>query len=262
MDEAAPPPEESTPTNKPLPGAKLEGLCYQLGVNFHPAIKLNRNKGFEFAAKLSHIIDPQNAQITDQAWMFGQQIGETAAGGLQIIIAQQQIQFNFDHAPQGLEWISERSSAVLRIFEAQFKPQLVLLASASTHGILPVDGDARNFLASKILHIKTQRLSELGRPLHLLGMRFFLPPYEVTAQGTKRKAKSVGGKDWGVEVRIESLMEDASKLFVEAAANWGEASKWDGNTIAKIVGHLDTVSDYVRDDLLKFLDKAATEEPL
>src|SRR5476651_2357318 len=118
MAEITPPVE---PTDKPDPNSELTPVGYMLGLTFHPPVKLDRKKGFEFAALLSDFIDPQNAQLTDQSWLFGQQVGDAATGGLQISILPQQIQFNFTELSYALEWVEQRCMAVLRAFEKQFK---------------------------------------------------------------------------------------------------------------------------------------------
>jgi hypothetical protein len=122
-------PEE--PSDKPSPNAELKPVGYMLGLMFHPPIKLDRKKGFEFAAQLSDFIDPQNAQINDQGWFFGQQVGEAVTGGLQIAVNPQQIQFNFSQISYALEWMEQRCSVILEAFESQFKPQLVLNAAST-----------------------------------------------------------------------------------------------------------------------------------
>ena len=64
---------------------------------------------------------------------------------------------------------------------------------------------------------------------------------------------------WGVNIRAESLLENTSKLFLEATGEWTVPQAWVENTPAEVVGHLREVSSYLKDNLLQFLLNASPQ---
>jgi hypothetical protein len=128
--------------------------------------------------------------------------------------------------------------------------------------MLQVDGDARVFLMQHVMALDQERMKKLGRPMHCVGLRMFLPPVVLRPKkptGTgKKKGKQAEAKviDWQVDVKAESLIENPSKLFLEALAEWSGPQKWDKSAPEQIVSRLDLVSEYVKNNFLPFLRSA------
>ena len=71
-------------------------------------------------------------------------------------------------------------------------------------------GDAREYLGHQILQLSPERRAFLGRPIHRVGINFYMPPFTLT------EGEPAGDQETdGVEVRIESLDEDVSDLYLD-----------------------------------------------
>lgn len=79
---------EHEPTHLPEAECSLQPIGYAIGVQFHEPLKLIPQKGLEFAAKLADYVDPRGVVVKDDAWIFTQPLGDSAAGFLQAIGAQ------------------------------------------------------------------------------------------------------------------------------------------------------------------------------
>ncbi len=247
------------PTNRPRHGAELQPRGYVLSVNFHPHIRLSRKDGFDFASKLSDYIDPQTANLEAHQWTYSQPLGTSAAGGLEVTITPSSIQFDISFPTHRKEWLEQRCTMVLQEFYDKFDPKLVLSSSAKVVGTIEIDGDARGFLAHHVVNLNPKRLLLLKRPVHALGIRIFSPPFEhVEKRGKKNVTHTI---PWVVDVKAESLIEDPSKLYLEADAQWPTPTQWTGvpKIIEELIGHLKTVTEYLEKDVINFL-KAPDED--
>ncbi len=83
-------------------------------------------------------------------------------------------------------------------------------------------------------------------------MRFFFPPHKK-ANGEEQVT------EWGVSIRAESLMEDPSKLFLEADAEWFESGVWDTETPLKLIKNLSTTQHYLENNVVNFLKRSADD---
>lgn len=247
---------EHVPTNCPVPGSMVHPVGYALGVQFYEPLKLIPQKGLEFAAKLSDYVDPRGVVLRDDAWIFAQPLGESAAGLLQVVIQPATVMLEARLPTNSLEWFETRYTAILNEFRETFHPSWLPASSAKVCGTIQVDGDARVFLFEHLTQMNT-RLRPLGRPIHLFGLRIAMPAFELREppSGRKKQGKLVKSSDWWVEVKAESLFEDPTKLYLEATGQWQtETPKpWSEGTIEEAVGRLATISDYIKDNLLPFL---------
>jgi hypothetical protein len=60
--------------------------------------------------------------------------------------------------------------------------------------------------------------------------------------------------DWQVNVRAESLLDDPSKLFLEADADWQTPRPWNEGEEKKEIERLELVSQYLEKNVLAFLE--------
>ena len=62
-------------------------------------------------------------------------------------------------------------------------------------------------------------------------------------------------EDWSLQVKAESLVEDPSKLYLEADGRWQarDGMKWDKEAATVVTERLVTVSDYVRKNVVEFV---------
>ncbi len=164
-----------------------------------------------------------------------------------------------------LEWFEIRCPLILAAFRESLSPQLLLAATAKAAATLQVDGDAQDFLATHVMKLDTRQLGlrgPLARPIQLVGLRFTLPAFELKARpvGKRKKAKSVASADWAAQVRAESFGPDASKLFLEVSGQWPIGKQWDESATNLAVGSLDTVKNFLNNNLLPFLTTTGPRE--
>ncbi len=238
-------------TNLPVEAARIEPRGYYLGLSFHPAVKLERKAGFEFAAALADYIDPKTVAIEDHQWVFSQPISGSPRSSLRIVVLANQVQIAADFPEASKEWFETRQVALLKTFGERFAPELILGSAAMIRGTLAIDGDARIFLARHVMNIGEKPLEPLGRPIHVIGLRLVFPPFRVASDGGEQVT------DWLVDVKAESLAEDPSKLYLEADAKWQKPMQWSEENLELVVGRQDEVSQYLAKNVADFLRQAA-----
>jgi hypothetical protein len=247
------------PTHLPTPGAELEVLAYGLQASFHPSIKLERRKGLELAGKLSSALDAREVALGENQWVISQPMGASVNSKFAVTIDESTISIEAALPTDKLEKFDNRAHVILTEFKKMFDPQLLLRSQSMVRATLQIDGDARMFLCSHVTHFDTAKLKPLGRPVHLFGIRFFMPPYEQTSAPPAKPGKSKAKKaaktavDWMIDVKAESLIQDPSKLFLEATAEWQTPRPWDKRIVEHVVQGMDTTLDYLRDNLIPTL---------
>jgi hypothetical protein len=252
---------EHEPTHLPEADCQLQPVGYAIGVQFHEPLKLIPQKGLEFAAKLADYVDPRGVVVKDDAWVFTQPLGDSAAGFLQAVVRPAIVTLDAQFPTSSLEWLETRYTAILSQFRKTFHPTWLPASSAKVCGTLQIDGDARAFLCEHLTKM-SDRLGPLDRPLHLFGIRIALPAFELLgppSKGKKRPGKVIKSSDWSVEVKVESFFPDPTKLYLEATGQWQDQTpkSWSEAAIADAVGHLAIVSQYMKEHLIPFL----TTEP-
>jgi hypothetical protein len=245
-DEPSEPDKE--PTHLPEPGAKLDAWGYAISLRFHPEIKLDKKRGCQFALALADYLSVEKTEYESHKWTFLEPLAGEPASRFVITATPNSIKLDIRHPNQALEWVEIRFGHVLEKFRNIFKPAMVLQSEATVRGILPIDGDARTFLAMRVMGMGPNRVDPFGRPIHLLGLRFFFPPYVKKREGAEPQVT-----DWHVGLRAESLMEDPSKLFLEAEAMWVEAEQWVEGIGTRLIEHLQTVKQYLENNVMQFL---------
>jgi len=106
------------------------------------------------------------------------------------------------------------------------------------------EGDARVFLGETVLGGLTEKLIPYGRPAHCVGIRLFFPAFK----GPSRTEK------FPIEVKIESLVEDPTELFVEVTRTAQEPEHVTDQT--RLGDHLEAAKRFLIDHALGFLEEA------
>jgi hypothetical protein len=243
------------PTHRPRAGAKLETLGYHLRVVFHPEIRLEQKRGWDFGRTLTEFIQPNKSELQAEAWTFSQPQGGSPNCFLSVNVRPSDIQLNVSQPVNNKEWYETRYGLLLRRFAEFFTPELILESSAMIHGLLPIDGDARTFLAQHVMNMNPSRTDQFGRPIHLVGLRFFFPPFRK--KGKKGKEAVT---DWQVNVKAESWLEDPGKLYLEADADWPSPEKWTETAVNRALERLNTVGEYLEKNVVAFLQHRPDEQ--
>lgn len=246
---------EHETTDRPEVNAKIQALGYALSVRFHPEIKLDRKRGHQFAAALADYVNLETNEFESHKWTFCEPLPGDPTCRFIITVSPNILRMDVRSQNPSQDWVDARFGWVLDKFREIFRPQVLLQSEATVRGTLPIDGDARTFLAIHVMGMKPDRVDSFGRPLHLLGLKFFFPPY----MKKRKEGEEPQVTDWHVGVRAESWMEDPSKLFLEAEATWIEAHSWKKEISTELTKHLETVKDYLEKNVMQFLQTSPGE---
>ncbi len=151
--------------------------------------------------------------------------------------------------PVVTEQCVERMDAVVRAAIEVFSPNLFVQRSVYVRKQASApNGDARVFLGERVLQLSEARKRSFGRPIHMVGMTFFLPPYQVQ---NSHKGVVVQQAPDGIEVKIESLIEDTKDIYFQCRRYFYEpvpASKF--TTVKEWVV---STEGFVNEQLVNFL---------
>src|SRR5262249_31553383 len=247
-------PEQPEPTHRPKEGGRFDPLGYHMRVSFHPQLRLDPKRGWDFGKTLADFIEPNKSELKEEDWTFSQPQGSSPNSFLSVTVRPSNLQMDAQLPIQGKEWYETRYGLLLKKFAEFFKPELILESGSMIHGTIPIDGDARAFLAGHVMSMDPSRADQFGRPIHLVGLRFFFPPFR--RKGQKGKGAVT---DWQVNVKAESLLEDPSKLYLEADADWPSPEQWSDGATAKLIEQLGIVSTYLERNVVAFLQHTPDE---
>lgn len=111
--------------------------------------------------------------------------------------------------------------------------------AAAAYGV-----DARVFLGETVLGGLAEKLVPFRRPAHCVGLRLFFP-----AVGNPPQTEQ-----YPMEVKIESLMEDTSQLFIEVLRTAVKPEQVTDRT--RLGDHLEATKSFLVDHALGFLEEA------
>lgn len=172
-------------------------------------------------------------------------------------ITDQQLQIDalFPTYPQ--EPFEQRNAAVLERFGTWCRPNFIVHSAAMIRATVPIQGDARIFLAEKVMHLNAEEREifrpVFGRPVHIVGMRLQFPPFQE-----ENKNVSADSAGWTIDVKVESLAEDPKKLYLEAHGIWHQPVVWNEQNLEQAVQHLGMVKDFMNQQVIEFLRRAGS----
>ncbi|HVA50116.1 MAG TPA: hypothetical protein VNH11_27370 [Pirellulales bacterium] len=240
---------EHEPTHRPREGAAIATIGFGIRVTFYPELRLERKRGHEFAAVLSEFLSIDSDEIQSHRWSFVAPLAGANESRMNIVVNPNSAHIDFRSPHQ--ETAELKFTNVLEALGKHFEPKIILQSSAIVRGTLDIDGDSRQFVAAHLMNMPESRHEKLGRPLHLLGIRVLCPPFKRVDPATNQES----AVEWSVNLRVESLIEDVRKLFIEADADWFDVSQWDSDVVEKkiVTQHLDDVKKYLDSSVLSFL---------
>ncbi len=101
--------------------------------------------------------------------------------------------------------------------------------------------DSRIFLGNKVCALDEKKLKPFGRPILGVGMRFFIP-----ATQTEQNEYNI---------RVESLLQDAGKIFLENQARFLVPLQLQGDYVNKIKEEIDKTYKFLRENISAFLEQ-------
>ncbi|HUY32381.1 MAG TPA: hypothetical protein VMV69_06340 [Pirellulales bacterium] len=248
-------------TDLPLPGSRIQPRGFALALRFHSEIKLDRKRGHGFAAMLSEYLNIDRNELESHSWSFVEPLPGDPESRLVIGVTPNTLRLEIHLPSRAQEWVEHRFQTVLDTFSVQFQPQLVLNCQATVRGTIPIDGDARTFLAGHIMQMPPERVVQsFRRPVHLIGLRFFFPPYHSTP-GDSDEPAAENRIDWSASVRAESLLEDPTQLFLEAETDWFEPTPWNDGLSRTVIDRLATTRRFLEENVRDFLQPGAADVP-
>ena len=244
-------------TDLPLPGSRIQPRGFALVLRFHPEIKLERKRGHGFAASLSEYLNIDRNELESHSWSFVEPLPGDPESRLVIGVTPNSLRLEIHLPSRAQEWVEHRFQTVLDTFGVQFSPQLVLNCQATVRGTIPIDGDARTFLAGLIMQMPPERVVQsFRRPVHLIGLRFFFPPFR-SGPGESDEPATENRIDWSASVRAESLLEDPTQLFLEAETDWFEPTAWNDSLSRTVIDRLATTRRFLEENVRDFLQPGA-----
>lgn len=229
----------------------FEPSGYYLKIEFGPSINLSKKMGHVFAQAVSGYVDIEEFKLENKSWTFLQ---NSSGLGIQLHVEKGGIQLHSQKPENRLEWLENRYGPILEKFHDLFGPRIIFSSSAMVRGIVDSGDDARTFLASRLIKVEPD---DFGRPIHGLGVRFFFPPWKPKKSG-RAKTKAI---DWQVNLKVESLLRDPRKLFLEADAEWHLTKPWSRQTTMDAIRHVQYVIDFLNNTVIPYLLKTNPNPP-
>ena len=144
-----------------------------------------------------------------------------------------------------VEEIDEVLKAAIEVFNPSLLP--VLSVRIRKQAAAP-GGDARVFLGDRVLRFSERRKAAFGRPIHTVGLSFFMPPYDLGDQGETSPRESNA-----MEVRIESLNENVADLYLECACHFFEPM--DPSEFATVRPRVEATERFLDERVVAFLEQ-------
>ncbi|MGD0382134.1 MAG: hypothetical protein ABSA77_01345 [Thermoguttaceae bacterium] len=241
-------------TDRPKPGAKKESLAVFLGVDFYRGIRLDRKIGLEFASIITDFMPTENVSISDNRLVI-----KTPANDFEVHISQTSIQLVQKDLSKGQEFFEKRFQVILNRFSERFSPEMILSSKAMIRALIEIDGDARSFIGFHLMRLNPETLTLMKRPLHLFGLRLFFPPFEVEQSESEKQPgheSAIKPEDWSADVKIESWIENPSKLFLEVDGRWDEPKVWNNESVEEVWSRVATVDQFIDKNLAPYLNEA------
>ena len=219
---------------------KTRGL--HVGIRFAPQALLDKQHKQQFQIKANEGFDWRRQEYAEQLWQLS--TPQTEGGPRSHLkLRMQPDSLNFeDSFPTGpLELFFDNLKLAMDVATSVFGPRMILLVGVVIRLAAQSDlKDARLYLGKHCLNLE-DRLTPLGRPVHGIGLHMVLPP--VAGEGKP---------NWRAIVKVESLNEDPSQLFMEVDGQWGNPVPWKPQTVVDCVR---TTHDFATKEVTDFLHK-------
>lgn len=106
----------------------------------------------------------------------------------------------------------------------------------------PMGGkDSRIFLGNIVCRLNEDKLRPFGRPIHGFGLRFVVPPLQEEQNE--------------YNIRIESLLKETSKMFMENQARFLVPLQLRDNYLEDIKIEIDKAYNFLKDNMSNFLEQ-------
>lgn len=104
-----------------------------------------------------------------------------------------------------------------------------------------VEKDSRLFLGNNICGLNDEKLKPFGRPIHGFGFRFVIPPIQNEPNE--------------YNIRIESLLRDPGKIFLENQARFLAPLELKGEYLTALESEIVKTYNYLKENICQFLEQ-------
>ncbi|CUS04209.2 conserved protein of unknown function [Candidatus Promineifilum breve] len=224
-----------------------DGLLIHAGINFIfvPQPPLSKRTGPVFqTALIEHGVDVSESRSADDGILVGSR--EPFPYEARIISLAPNVGQLLILAAQGtgsIDIFSQTAEAILQAYDQAIQPdpKQLLACDVTLRFLYETDADhAFRQLWENRLHQTADSLATLGGPVLGGGLRFVVPLVEPNEEPCL------------VEVKIESLLTDAPKLYVETSFKWDFSSN--PHALPDATRRLHLVDDYVEKKVGAFMD--------
>lgn len=214
-------------------------------VRFAPRITFDKQHKQQFQMKASEGFDWQRQEYADHAWQLSSPQSEgDSRSQLKFGVFPDAVNFEDYFPTTPFELYLDNLKLALDGFAAVFDPRLIIGTGIMVRFTAQSETkDARVYLGQQCLHLD-DRLKPLQRPVHAVGLKLLLPPLPPQAGSEV--------PNWQAEVKLESLVEDVTQLFVEVDARWANPINWDTSAI---LDRVRTAHAFANGPVLKFLQQ-------
>ncbi len=195
-----------------LHGMRLRGIDVELLLG--PPVTVDNSSKLLFQTKLEqeHVMQPTSIEKGESSIALAEH-PKSERSSFIVHMEADQLSVHDNFPPRDTSECIGRIDGVIRAAIEVFSPTFFARTSiyVRKQALAPGD-DARVFLAEKVLGLSDKRRRVFGRPIHMVGMTFFLPPYQVPGDEGGSVAEQATD---GIEVKMESLMEDCRDIYFQ-----------------------------------------------
>lgn len=199
-------------------------------LRFAPPAVLDKQHKLAFQSKCSEGFDWRREDYGQRLWQLSSpQVDGDPRSQLKLSVGPEHISFE-DFFPTGpLDVYYDNVKLALDAVAGVFEPKIIVATGVAVRFSAQAQGgDARVFLGNRGLHLDS-RLGPLGRPVHAVGLKMLLPP-----------VPGDGKPHWQADVKVESLVEDISQIYIEVDARWPQPAAWNLDVLTQRIAEAHT----------------------
>ncbi len=166
-------------------------------------------------AKLQSTSDFVNMQmLNDNSWEISRKLSSPEIFRVRLLPDRISVVNEYTSLSKGL--FMQTFVDIIKCCAEVLKLPIIIVRSYTLRVTAEAQGsiDSREFIGDRVCGLSPEKRDPFKRPIHLVGLRFLLPPY-----------KAADGKEMPNEfnVKVESRVNDPKKMFIENAARFMDA---------------------------------------
>ena len=194
-----------------LPNARLRGVAVQAQLAPPVSLDPNTQKDLQRAVE-DRAVEINYVQRATEGVEFGRR-HPNSREQLRVSARPQRLGIEEDFPRADMQFVVKEMDEIVKAALETLRPGILAAITVRVRKQATAPGgDARVYLGERVLQLPKDRTHAFGRPIHMVGVKFMLPPFQLTSEGEG----TVPTHDTdGIEVRIESLNEDIADLYIQ-----------------------------------------------